>query len=903
MNNFLEDDAVNSGESYFCLAGDVPGLPTPERQVCPRAHSFTPLISKFAGDRWRKVSEGIFTHVQLAGENPCDEARFRIRFSVRPALADDVLRSTVPIIVKARCPFKVIANTALLELMCSRSSSGDSAGDFITIYPPSREVFNDLTAKLQHATHEIKSTWKPMSLAERSGRTELAPDRAQSGSDAFLPNEGPCFFGREDERLELAQRLEQGIVTVVLGQRGVSQSSLLRAGCKPLSDGVRLESVYLRLQFAGEAHPVQQVRDEINRVLRESQIDGAPFGEGQTLWEYFHLQKPVWVAADGRLVVPVLIFDHFEDVFTFDGADPAARQQVDSFWAQLANLVENRVPQMTGQLKHPSADAPTERLGFKVVISMCQNYLSGLLQRGGQILSITRNHFLLKPFDERKATDEKERRGTEEENVPGPAPALPQEELLLAQKGGEVFADFNQNGAQARESASATPPQTTDLKERREPPEEKLPEPAPELPQKETSLPKAGAYLTKRLKFLAYCLGLLLTIILGVMVVMFLQEIQKQQTEVELEEYISNVAAARNTFKSANKKLTLAESSLAIKESNIQALAARTRAQELEAQCAREQNSRLAGEQTNYQSRISQLNREKAQAESRLAEWSGLLNELTNQIAKLNSQKEELKARNEALAVTNSVSVSNIIGTRLPDPALSNENKEAAVAMESFPLTLPANTSPDIGPSSQRQVDVVLTNGQCLYSTDGTKFQALRPHDVLFEGAVIRTGKGSWSDFFIRRTGTTVRLAPESQMKIAKLSEARENDVFLMDTLLELRQGRIFTIVRALAPGSTLEISDAAGHSVIEGGGLGCYMITASGPGSADKLLLTPLRVISQKGSAVIVPGQSYNANDGANLSLVPSAWEKMLIQLDELEAETDKAIAEPEPPKAPGRN
>jgi hypothetical protein len=223
--------------------------------------------------------------------------------------------------------------------------------------------------------------------------------------------------------------------------------------------------------------------------------------------------------------------------------------------------------------------------------------------------------------------------------------------------------------------------------------------------------------------------------------------------------------------------------------------------------------------------------------------------------------------------------------------------------MESVPGKLPAISTPDVKASARRQVVVLLTEGQCLYAEDGAKFHALQFRDVLFEGAAIRTGQGSWCDLFFRRTGTTVRVAPESQMRIVKLSEESENGVPMVDTRLELRNGRIFTVVRALAPGSTLEISDLAGHSVIEGGGLGCYMITAPAPDSMDKLLLTPLRVIGRKGTSVVAPGQSYSAKDGATLSLAPSYWEKMLIQLDELDAETDKAIAEPARLESPIKN
>jgi hypothetical protein len=272
----LNENAVKNGEAYLCLADDAPGLATPECMVCPRAHSFTPLISTFAGDGWRKMSEGIFTHVLPAGQNAPDEAGLRIRLSVPPALADESLRALAPILVNAGCPFKVIANTALLELVCSRRSPGKSASDFITVFPLSQELFDELTGQFQHAVQEIKDAFVPVAAAEPSDRAALTPDNPWPGRDAFLPDEQAYFCGREEERLELARRLEQGLLTVVLGAPGVGKTSLLQAGLRPMLDRVGFEPVYLRLHCAGETHPLQQVRDEINRALRVRRIDGAP---------------------------------------------------------------------------------------------------------------------------------------------------------------------------------------------------------------------------------------------------------------------------------------------------------------------------------------------------------------------------------------------------------------------------------------------------------------------------------------------------------------------------------------------------------------------------------------------------------------------------------------------------
>jgi hypothetical protein len=1040
---------MNPGEAYISLADFGLTPPKPERMAAAQAHSFTPLLSTFAGDRWRKSSEGIFTHLWASGDNFQADPPFKIRLPAYPAIADEVLRTVVPIIVGAGCPFKVIANTTLLELACSKWSSGEPDGDFVTVYPASQALFDDLTAKLQHAVRGFKSSYTPTPAVETSARMPLTPDTPWPGLDYYLPNEFPYFFGREDEQLELAQRLERTVVTVVLGQPHVGRRSFLRAGLKPSLDRMNYEPVYLHLQGAGAVQPVQFVRDQINRVLTERKINGAPFGEGQTLRDYFHMHQPGWLADGGKPVVPVLVFDQFEDVLAFDETDPAARKPVEALWTQMASMVDNR---------------GRERAGFKVVISLRQDHLPKLLARRGQMPSITQNHFLLKPFNGRKAVqavlgpgkllldpakadalaEEIIRRVADETTQTSEKPIAagesvePLENLrvdtallnffcqqlnearkrseagarlitaeLVHSEAGPIFEDFLQPEKRAPIAPTATqakstiqprepqpivqvtepqpivqvtepqpivqvtepqptvqvtepqpivqvtepqpivqvtepqpivqvtepqpivqvaepqpivqvaepqaivqtsPPDSTPQDEPQRPKEEKLDAPGFEPPVKTPFSETPGEHVVRRLKYLAASLGVLLIIILAVMVVTYLEELQRVQTEDELEEYISNNAAAKNTFELAHKKITIAESNLAIEESNLVALTEETREQEQETRAAKEQNSRLAGEQTNFQTRIAQINDERARAEFRLAEWSRLLNDLTNQIASLTRQKDELEARNHALIVTNhaltatnEAKVSNLTPARVVTSNAADEKQ--ALAMETLPERLPAAFTPDIERSSRRNANVLLTHGQCLYSLDGTNFRTLEVHQVLRQGAFIQTGKRSWCDLFIRRTGITVRLAPESEMKIAKLSVSVENGLPVVDTLLNLPYGRLFTIVRALVPGSTLEISDAQGRTVIEGGGLGSYMITAPRPDFGDKLSLTPLRVINQEGTSIIALDQEYSAKDGSTFSLSPSTWETTLIHLDDLEAEADRAIAEPDAAKSPINN
>ena len=249
------------------------------------------------------------------------------------------------------------------------------------------------------------------------------------------------------------------------------------------------------------------------------------------------------------------------------------------------------------------------------------------------------------------------------------------------------------------------------------------------------------------------------------------------------------------------------------------------------------------------------------------------------------------------------------------------------------PSALPAaDPKPTSGPGTQVGIPpddgnpsavVVSLQGKCDYSLDGLTFTPLTSQDVfilsgsvrsggpsksplvLHQNAVVRSGKDSRMDIFFRRIGTTVRLQPDSEVKFEKMSRTQNNGVSTMETVLDLRLGRIFTVVRSVVPGSTFAIRNAAGRSVVEGApssGMGRYIITADGTHVADKSSRLPLKLIGEKGITIIDPGQKFDAKEGKLLPLATPESVAMLIEFDELHALMESPLSRGAKPPQRGK-
>jgi tetratricopeptide (TPR) repeat protein len=121
--------------------------------------------------------------------------------------------------------------------------------------------------------------------------------------------------------------------------------------------------------------------------------------EGESLWEFLHHRDDILKDASGKTVIPLLIFDQFEEIFTLAQVDDAGRKRAAQFIEDLADLVENRPPKNV-EARLEKDDTVVERFDFsradyRILIALREDYLAHLESVKGVMPSITQNRMRL----------------------------------------------------------------------------------------------------------------------------------------------------------------------------------------------------------------------------------------------------------------------------------------------------------------------------------------------------------------------------------------------------------------------------------------------------------------------------------------------------------------------------
>jgi hypothetical protein len=230
------------------------------------------------------------------------------------------------------------------------------------------------------------------------------------GLASFTEETRAYFYGRDEEVAELARRVQRKLLTVLFGQSGLGKTSILRAGLAPRQRSQGYCPIYVRIDYGQESpEPAEQIKQAISRTAQSfgtwTQVGVAV--EGESLWEFLHHRDDVLKDASGAPLIPLLIFDQFEEIFTLAQSDEFGRTRAARFIEELADLVENRPPQSL-QAKLDEDDSGAERFDFargdyRVLIALREDYLAPLEGLKKVMPSISQNRLRLAPMSGEQA--------------------------------------------------------------------------------------------------------------------------------------------------------------------------------------------------------------------------------------------------------------------------------------------------------------------------------------------------------------------------------------------------------------------------------------------------------------------------------------------------------------------
>ncbi|MBS0321427.1 MAG: hypothetical protein JSR18_12855 [Proteobacteria bacterium] len=238
--------------------------------------------------------------------------------------------------------------------------------------------------------------------AEAAANARVDAAHPWLGLASFTEETRGYFHGREEEVAELARRVRRKLLAVLFGQSGLGKTSILRAGLVPKLRPDGYCPVYVRIDYSREApEPAEQIKQAI---FRETQASGqwTQTGvalAGESLWEFLHHRDDVLRDADGRTLIPLLIFDQFEEIFTLAQGDAFGRERAARFVADLADLVENRAPAAL-EARIDADDEAAEKFDFaradyRILIALREDYLANLEGLKARMPSITQNRMRL----------------------------------------------------------------------------------------------------------------------------------------------------------------------------------------------------------------------------------------------------------------------------------------------------------------------------------------------------------------------------------------------------------------------------------------------------------------------------------------------------------------------------
>jgi hypothetical protein len=239
---------------------------------------------------------------------------------------------------------------------------------------------------------------------------QLDAENPWPGLDSFSEEGEDFFHGRDLETAELLSRVKRDVLTVLHGQSGLGKTSLLNAGLFPRLRQEDFLPVYVRLAYsAGSPAPMVQISARIFEECEAHDVEAPPHKGIPSLWEYLHLANTAFWSPRNRVVIPVVVLDQFEEIFTLGRETRSDHTWVDEFVDALGDLVTNRPPaRVLAKLESsPEGAVPYafRRSNYRFLLSLREDYLADLESLQERMRVSTANRLRLTHMSTSKALE------------------------------------------------------------------------------------------------------------------------------------------------------------------------------------------------------------------------------------------------------------------------------------------------------------------------------------------------------------------------------------------------------------------------------------------------------------------------------------------------------------------
>jgi tetratricopeptide (TPR) repeat protein len=253
----------------------------------------------------------------------------------------------------------------------------------------------------------------PSSVVASAG---LSAQNPWPGLRAFTESDREFFFGREAETAKLLGIFKRSSVVILYGQSGLGKTSLLQAGLFPELKLLDYLPLRLRFDHSENALPLaQQIKLALAGELDRAEIKAPRPGSDETLWEYFHRRDVDFWGQRNRLLIPAIVLDQFEEVFTLGQKDDVTAARVAQFASELESLIEHRAPDHVRERLEQRPDEALhydfQRQSVKLLLSLREDFLPQLDPWRSRMPSLLQHRFRLERMTGAQALTVVERAG------------------------------------------------------------------------------------------------------------------------------------------------------------------------------------------------------------------------------------------------------------------------------------------------------------------------------------------------------------------------------------------------------------------------------------------------------------------------------------------------------------